>query len=211
MQKFCSKKYNILYPYKKKLYLNITNRCPIKCSYCIKYKWQWKFRSHYLKLAKEPSFKEIILLLSKYNINKYKEIVFCGYGEPFMRFYLLKKVAQWIKKNYPKTKIRVNTNGLGNVINKQNVCKSLNKIIDTISVSFNAHNETVYSKLHKTKISRPLQKIIGFIKNCKKYVNNVTITTIQHPLIDKEKIKSTAKKLGVNFRNRKYLNQYEPK
>jgi TatD DNase family protein len=201
---------SIVYKYKNNLYLNITNKCPVKCSYCVKFRWKKLFRGYNLGLNKEPSFKEIIdelkkELLSNPNI---KEIVFCGYGEPLMRWRIVKKIASWIKKNYPnKYKIRVNTNGLANA----DICKHIKNYIDSISISLNAHDEDVYLKLHKTKIKNPFEKILEFIKQAKKNIKEVVVTTIEHPMIDVNKVKDIAKSLKVKFRKREYLTSYEEK
>jgi len=201
-------KQQIVYKYKDNLYLNITNRCPVVCSYCIKYKWNMLFRGYNLSLKKEPSVRDIIRDLDKRlkEEKSIKEIVFCGYGEPLMRLNVVKKVSMWIKKNYPNVKVRVNTNGLAETYNKINVCKELTGLVDKISVSLNAHNEKVYNSLHKTKIKSPFKKIIEFVKQAQKYIPEVVVTTIKHPEIDVEKVRQIAKKLGVKFKKRKYLN-----
>lgn len=200
-------KQQIVYKYKDNLYLNITNRCPVVCSYCIKYKWNMLFRGYNLGLKKEPSVRDIIRDLDKRlkEEKSIKEIVFCGYGEPLMRLNVVKKVSMWIKKNYPNVKVRANTNGLAETYNKINVCKELNGLVDKISVSLNAHNEKVYNSLHKTKIKSPFKKIIEFVKQAQKYIPEVVVTTIKHPEIDVEKVRQIAKKLGVKFKKRKYL------
>jgi len=202
---------SIVYKYKNNLYINITNRCPVICSYCIKIRWRKLFRGYNLGLDKEPSFKEICNLLEKKLItqNNIKEIVFCGYGEPLMRWKLVKKIALWIKTKFPnKFKIRVNTSGLSNAWYKTNICFHLKYVINSISVSLNAHNEAVYLKLHKTKIKNPFNKIIEFVKQAKKYIKEVSITTINHPMIDVDKVRDIAKQLGVKFKMRKYLTYY---
>ncbi len=205
------KNYKVVYPYKKNLYINLTNRCPVKCSYCIKYRWDWQFRGYNLFLPKEPSYEEIISELNKYmKKNQLKEVVFCGYGEPLLRANIVKKVALWVKKNFPNIIVRINTNGLSN-ITKKNVLKELQFLVDVVSVSLNAHDSKTYNKLHETKIKQPFKKILQFIRDCKKYIPKVIITTIRHPEIDINKVKNIAKKLKVKFRTRKYLTKYEPR
>jgi TatD family-associated radical SAM protein len=204
----------IVYKYKNNLYINITNRCPVKCSYCIKFRWKKLFRGYNLGLDKEPSFKEICNELEKKLVlyPDIKEIIFCGYGEPLLRWKIVKKVALWIKKNYfNKYKIRVNTNGLANAWYKMNICKHIKDYVDSISVSLNAHNEEVYLKLHRTNINKPFDKIIKFIKQAKKDIKEVIVTTIAHPMIDVNKVRTIAKQLGVKFKLRKYLTSYERK
>lgn len=203
-------KANIVYQYKNGLYINITNRCPVKCSYCIKYKWKLKFRGYYLGLNKEPTKKQILVELEK-QIKLYpnvKEIVFCGYGEPLLRYKLVLEISKWIKEKFPYLKIRINTNGLANAYYKKNILQKLKGYVDTISTSLNAHNEKVYAKLHTTKITLPFNKILKFIKQAKQYFPQVIITTINHPEIDVKKVKLIAKKLKVKFKLRPYLTAY---
>ena len=199
---------NIIYKYKNNLYLNITNKCPVKCSYCIKFRWKKFFRGYNLSLYKEPNLKQICNALNKKLMihPNVEEIVFCGYGEPLLRWRIVKQVALWIKKKYPnKYKIRVNTSGLASAYCRLNVCRLIKNAVDSISISLNAHNEDIYLKLHKTSIDKPFDKIIRFIEQAKKYISEVVVTTINHPLIDINKAKQIAKKIGVKFKLRKYL------
>ncbi|MEN3014375.1 MAG: TatD family nuclease-associated radical SAM protein [Endomicrobiia bacterium] len=200
---------DIVYFFKNNLYINLTNRCLVKCSYCIKYKWNFKFYGYDLKLKREPTFKEIIKNLSE-KLKKYsdiKEVVFCGYGDPLLRWKEILKISKWIKNNYPGLKIRINTNGLADEYLKknENVYEELKNVVDVVSISLNAHNERTFKLLHKTNIRSPFKKIISFIKKSKKYFPEVIITSITHPLVDIKKIKSLSKKLKVKFKEREYF------
>lgn len=203
----------VVYKYKDALYINITNRCPVKCKYCIKYRWKLKFRGYYLGLKKEPTKNQVITELKK-QIKIYpdvKEIVFCGYGEPLLRWKLVKQVSKWIKKNFPMLKVRINTNGLANAYHAMDVLKELKDFVDAVSVSLNAHDEKTYAKLHETKIVHPFEKIIEFVKQAKQYFPQVVVTTIKHPEIDINKMKKLVKKLNVKFKIRPYLTSYQSK
>lgn len=198
---------DIVYFFKNNLYINLTNRCLVKCSYCIKYKWNYNFYEYNFKLNKEPTYKEIIhkLTLKLKEYPKVKEIVFCGYGEPLIRWKEVIRISKWIKNNYPHIKIRINTTGLADGYFKKNIYKELAGIIDTISISLNAHNEKTFNLLHKSKIPSAFHKIISSIKKAKKYFPEVIVTTIKHPAIDIAKIKCLAKKLKVEFKERDYF------
>lgn len=160
-----------------------------------------------LGLKKEPSIDKVKKAIKKEISlhNSLKEIVFCGYGEPLLRWQAVKKISSWIKQNYPQIKIRVNTNGLAAAYAKVNICRELAGVIDSISVSLNAHDERTYQKLHKTSIKQPFKKIINFIKQAKKYMPEVIITTISHPQIKIDKVKSIAEKLKVKFKLREFF------
>lgn len=202
-----TKKGVVVYKYKNNLYINLTNRCCVKCSYCIKYKWNKIFRGYNLGLNHEPEITEIKNAIKKKLSSdiRIKEVVFCGYGEPLLRWETVKEVSLWIKQNFPKYKIRVNTNGLAAAYTKTNICKELSSVVDSISVSLNAHDEKSYLKLHKTSIKQPFKKILNFIKQAKKYIPEVTVTTIKHPQINIVKVKNIVNKLKVKFKVRKYF------
>lgn len=197
---------NIVYFFKNNLYINLTNRCLVKCSYCIKYKWNFNFYGYNLKLDKEPTYKDVIKDLTL-KLKKYpdvKEIVFCGYGDPLIRWKQVAKISKWIKENYPHIKIRVNTNGLATAYFNENILEKLKGLVDKIYVSLNAHNEKTFGLLHKTKIKKPFNKILSFIKKAKKYIPLVVVTTIQHPQIDIAKVKKIAQELNVEYLPREY-------
>lgn len=197
---------NIVYFFKNNLYINLTNRCLVRCSYCIKYKWNFNFYGYNLKLNKEPNSKEVIKELTT-KLKEYpdvKEIVFCGYGDPLIRWKEVAKISRWIKDNFPHIKIRVNTNGLAVAYFKENIQEKLKNLIDKIYISLNAHDEKTFNLLHKTKIPSAFKKIISFIKSSKKYFPEVAVTTIKHSLIDIKKVKKIADKLKVKFIEREY-------
>ncbi len=167
-------KESIVYPYKGNLYINLTNRCPARCCFCIKYKWGYQFRGYNLKLSHEPTAREIIkLLTTTYLPERYKEIVFCGYGEPFLRLNTLREVASWLKKN--NSRVRIDTIGYANLIYKRNILPTLKGLIDAISISLNAENEEKYLSLCRPKYGKgTYPAVIDFIRECKKYIPEVT-------------------------------------
>ncbi len=202
---------DIVYPYKENLYINLTNRCPARCCFCIKYKWGYRFRGYNLKLSSEPTAEEVIKLLqTKFLPHKYKEVVFCGYGEPFLRLETLKRIAQWLKKK--KSKVRVDTIGYANLIYKRNILPEIKKLFDAISISLNAENEEKYLTLCRPKYGKgTYPAVLDFIFQCKKYLPHVVVTAIAMPGIDLDKCSKIADSLGVEFRSRPYLTKYEEK
>lgn len=204
-------KNSIVYTYKGNLYINLTNRCPTRCTFCIKYKWHYRYRGSSLKLSSEPSAGEIIQALKdKFPLNKYKEIVFCGYGEPFMRLETLKTVAHWLKKN--KAKVRVDTIGVANLTYGRNILPELKGLLDAISISLNAENEEKYLLLCRPKYGRgTYQAVLDFVRECKKYIPQVILTAVAMPGINLDKCRKIAENLEVGFRARPYLDGYEDK
>ena len=88
--------------------------------------------------------KEVIDEFAKFNMEDYDEVVFCGFGEPTEAFDVLKEVASYVKKTYNKP-IRINTNGVGNLINKRDIVPEMEGIIDTVSISLNDPDKKRYN------------------------------------------------------------------
>src|SRR5665213_795671 len=104
------------------LYVNLTNRCPTACAFCLKFSSEWRFEGSNLKLQKEPTTQEILREI-KVAAPK-KEIVFCGYGEPTCRLETLSAVG-WNLKRQGFRSLRLNTIGLGNLIHGKDIVPSL--------------------------------------------------------------------------------------
>ncbi|OGW41193.1 MAG: radical SAM protein [Nitrospirae bacterium RBG_13_39_12] len=193
-----SEKGKIAYKIRNTLYLNITNRCTNKCSFCIRFHSDY-VKGHNLRLSEEPSEEEIKSAIG--DPSQYKEIVFCGYGEPLLRLDLVKNVAAWIKKN--KGKVRINTNGHGNLIHGRNIVPELKGIVDRISISLDAHDEKTYAKICRPVFKNAFKEILSFIKEAKKFISEVTVTVVTLEGVNIDKSKKIAENLGVNFRLRK--------
>ncbi|MDD5021418.1 MAG: TatD family nuclease-associated radical SAM protein [Endomicrobiaceae bacterium] len=194
------------YKYGNSLYLNITNRCMMACPYCIKQKWAGKFRGDSLNLSKEPTSQEVIN--SIIDPLKYNEIVFCGYGDALIRLEEVKEIATWIKSKGGK--VRINTAGLANKFHNRNILPELKGLIDVISVSLNGSTPQEHNKFNNPMFKeKSFDAIIDFIKLAKNYIPIVIVTAVELPELDTKKIKQIANSLGVTFRSRQYLDEYE--
>ena len=128
----------ISYEVGKNLYINLTNKCPCACTFCIRTHADGAYGSAPLWLEHEPSLDEIFDNLAKRDLSKYDEIVFCGYGEPTERVSDVVTVAKALRMVRKCPKLRINTNGLGDLINGRSVAAELCEVMDTVSVSLNA-------------------------------------------------------------------------
>jgi len=121
----------ILYEVHDNLYVNMTNKCPCACTFCLRQTRDEMNHSGSLWLEREPSVEEVKNEFSKFDMNKYKEVVFCGFGEPTERLDDVLEVCRFIKDKYNKT-IRINTNGLADLIHKKNTAP----MFDGLSILF---------------------------------------------------------------------------
>jgi TatD DNase family protein len=192
-----SEKGEIAYKIRENLYLNITNRCTNKCSFCIRFHSDY-VKGHNLRLSDEPTEAEIKDAIG--DPAQHKEVVFCGYGEPFLRVDLLESIAGWIKQH--NGKVRINTNGHGNMIHGRNVLPELRGIVDSISISLDAHNEEVYNRICKPAFHNAFQGVLDFIKESRKIIPDVQVTVVAFDGVDIEKCRMIAHDLGVELRVR---------
>lgn len=194
----------ITYQIGNSLYLNITNRCTNKCDFCIRYKAKLFNSRHELWLKKEPTAGEVIKAIG--DPKKYDEIVFCGYGEPLMRLDAVKEISSWVKSNGGR--VRIDTNGHGNLINKRNILPELKGIVDAVSISLNAQDPKTYEKLcHPDFGEASFDAIIEFAREAKKYIPDVELSVVGISGVDAKKAKEIADGLGVSFRIRTYYEQ----
>jgi len=190
----------ITYPIRNSLYLNITNRCTAACTFCVRYHTDF-VKGHNLRLGEEPTAEALIKEIG--DPTRYAEIVFCGYGEPMLRLDVVKIVAAEVKRRGGK--VRVDTNGHANLIHKRNVLPELAGLVDAVSVSLNAQNAEVY-----TRISQPsfgigtYEAVKDFIRTAKQYIPDVTATVVTAPDVDVESCRRIVEELGVKFRVREY-------
>lgn len=196
----------ISYPIRNSLYLNLTNRCTSECAFCVRYKTDF-VKGHNLRLQKEPELAEILNELK--DVAKYQEVVFCGFGEPLIRLDLIKEISKNLKSR--GIKVRIDTNGHGNLIHKRNILPELKGLVDSMSISLNAENEEKYFKIcHPSFGKGTYLKVIEFIKEAKKYIPEINVSVVDLPAaaglpeVDIEKCKSVARELGVGFRLREY-------
>ncbi|RJQ41036.1 MAG: YchF/TatD family DNA exonuclease [Nitrospiraceae bacterium] len=188
----------IAYKIRDSLYLNITNRCTNKCSFCVRFHSDY-VKGHNLRLSAEPTEEEIKTAIG--DPSQYKEIVFCGYGEPFLRFDIVKNIAALIKERGGR--VRINTNGHGSIINRRNILPELKGLVDVISVSLDAQDEKVYDRICAPDFKNAFHEVTAFIKESKKYIPDVQATVVEMEGVDVEKCRKITDELGVKLRVRK--------
>ena len=198
---------NITYHVKSAIYANLTNRCPCACTFCLRQFGPGAHGSVPLWLEREPTAEEVCEDLKKWNWRKYKELVFCGYGEPTERLDALVEVAKWMRKNHPEVKIRVNTNGLGDLIWGRDITADL-MVVDIVSVSLNTDDAQEYEKVCRPKFGAaayPAMKT--FTQNAARRGIKVVMTIVDEPVTTKEqqaRCEAIAENLGATLRIRPY-------
>lgn len=194
---------DVLYDYGRGLYANITNRCPCRCEFCIRTMTDSLGSADSLWLKREPSVAEVVAMLQDWELSAYDELVFCGYGEPMVRLDELLAISKYVKEN-THLKIRINTNGLSDLIHGRETAKELAGIVDTVSVSLNQCDPTKYAALcHPEFGERAFEAILNFTREVQKYVPHVAMSVVNViPEEDVDACRKIAENLGINLRVR---------
>ena len=223
----------LVYTLEGKIYINLTNRCTNDCIFCLRNDkddvvgqtlWlddenstakdvieQFEEICHH-KMAKRSSQSHYNEITTSHSANVPRndtnEVIFCGYGEPMLKFDVLKEVASYIKKNYPNIKIRVNTNGHANYVYKRNVVPELKGLVDEFSVSLNGATKEEYDKYSQPKFEEAYNEMKNFIKACADENISVVASVVdgykgEH--LNLKKCEQIASNLGAKFRVREWI------
>ena len=191
----------IAYKLKNSLYLNITIRCNADCIFCDR-KGEAIVKGHNLKIDKEPSVQEVLDAIG--GPENYEEIVFCGYGEPTIRLDVIKEVARWVKEKGGR--VRLNTDGHGNVINHRNIVSELVGLIDSVSISLNSIDPGQYGELMRLDGEKYHAAMVDFARECVKQLPEVVMTVVGMHDIDIAAAREFVQKnIGAGFRVRPYF------
>ncbi len=196
----------LVYELDKKIYINLTNRCTNECIFCLRQDKDDVCGQELWLDSEDFTSEDVIGQLKKFNLSS--EVIFCGYGEPMLKFEVLRQVAKYIKETYSEIKIRVNTNGHANFIYKKNVVPELVGLVDEFSVSLNASNSEEYDELSQPKFENAYDEVKKFIK-CSADAGIETVASIvdgyKGRRLDVEKCREIAESLGAKLRVREWI------
>lgn len=193
-----------IYAYKigGNLYLNLTNRCSNRCTFCVRDK-SGEYEGYYLWLkGGEPSVEQVIKAIG--DPAQYNEIVFCGYGEPTYRLYIMLEICDFIHSSGGKT--RLNTNGHGSLINGRNIAPELAGKLDGVNISLNAPDVENYNAVCRPQIEGAYEALLEFAKDCKRAGVNCWFSVVDCIGNEQlEKCKKIAQDTGIPLRIREYI------
>ena len=160
------------------LYVNLTNRCPCACTFCIRQNGDGVYGSDSLWLKREPTADEVCAAIEE-SLGDCTELVFCGYGEPTERLDMLLEVAARFKRVHPFLPIRVNTNGLSDLIAGEPTAHRFKGLVDTVSISLNAPTAEEYVALCRPKFgAAAYPALLKFAEEVKGFVKDVVLTVV---------------------------------
>ena len=198
----------ITYQVKDSVYVNLTNRCPCNCTFCLRRNGPGVFGSDPLWLEREPTVDEVVESLDKWDYGRFREVVFCGYGEPTERLDVLLAAAGHLKKRDASLRIRVNTNGLSDLVNGRPTAKLFAGKVDCLSISLNTDDPAEYLAVCRPKFGEAAYPaMLAFAKAAASSVPDVVMTVVGEPVTDRakqERCRALAEGLGARLRVRPY-------
>ncbi len=197
----------ILYRVHNGLYVNLTNRCPCACTFCLRQSTDRVGASDSLWLDHEPSAQEVIAEFAKFDMSDYEEVVFCGFGEPTEALPVLLEVAGYVKETYPGMPVRLNTNGLGNLIWGRDITPDFEGLLDTVSISLNSPDPERYLELTQSRFGEgSFEAVLEFAGLCVQRVPHVVMTTVETTITrdEEEECRRICDEAGTVYRIREW-------
>jgi len=189
----------ISYTIGDRLYLNITDRCTLQCAFCPKHNGSNRVHDYDLTLDHRPSIEEIIASID--DPANYREVVFCGYGEPTLRLKVLLATARHIKADGGR--VRINTDGLANLFHKRNVLPEMAPWVDALSVSMNVQHPALYARHCRPALPGSFEAMLDFLAEAPRHIADVTATAIDGlEDVDIDACRALAEQRGAKFRRR---------
>jgi TatD DNase family protein len=175
----------------QRLYLNATNRCTNRCSFCVR-NYSRGLGGAALWGGPEPDFKELRdAVLARSSLSEIAEFIWCGFGEPTFRLDLIMESASWLRSG--GAKIRLNTNGHACLIHGRDVLPELSAAVDEVSISLNAPDLPRYLELCKPDFSglAPApdvcwNSLLDFISRAPAFFKSVQASVVGFVLTDDE-------------------------
>ncbi|MBI3898217.1 MAG: radical SAM protein [Gammaproteobacteria bacterium] len=180
-------------------YLNVTNRCTLRCRFRPTLNGCWTTHGDTLRLQREPTVDEIVVAAG--DAERYEQIVFCGFGEPTLRLYDVLEASRQLRRH--GAVIRIDTDGLANLVHERDITPDLEGIVDALSVSLNAHNAEVYARHCRPIHPHSYEAMLDFVARAREFVPDITLTAIDGlPEVDIAACRDIAYRLGLRFRRR---------
>ena len=197
----------MLYTVGDKIYVNLTNRCPCACTFCLRQNADSVYGSDPLWLDREPTVEEVLSAIREKNPAHYREIVFCGYGEPTCRFYDLIAICRALRGE-TDTPIRLNTNGQLLLAEGEGAVEEMRGCFDTVSISLNEATPALYDAVcHSEYGEAAFPSILAFAKRVKGVVPHVCFSVVDTFLspASLDACRTIASDLGIPLRVRTYI------
>lgn len=194
----------ITYSYGDNLYVNTTNRCDMHCDFCLRQLGDGVGEANSLWLEREPTREEIWADIQKRDLSAFRELVFCGYGEPTYRLHDILWVCDQVRA-CSAIPIRMDTNGHGDLIWGENVAPLFQGRFNTVSISLNAKDRETYLRRCAPEYETGYEAMLSFAREIQKYVPRVVLSVVDCiPPEEIEACRKVCEDIGAEYRVRIY-------
>jgi TatD DNase family protein len=199
----------LAYPIRHSLYVNLTSRCTLGCTFCPKIERRdWWVKGHWLRLGRDPSVADLLAAIGAELARRPElvEIVFVGLGEPTLRLDDPTEIARALRTEHAgRYRLRADTDGLANLVYGRNVAVELAEVLDAVCVSINAADAETYQKLCPSKYGAAAWEAAKSFAVCAREAGlEVTASVVGVPGLDLDACRRVAEELGATFRHRRY-------
>ena len=198
----------VTYLVKNAVYVNLTNRCPCACTFCLRQNGRSVYGAPDLWLEREPDLDEVVASLETWDWSRFTECVFCGYGEPTERLDVLLAAAEHMKREHPGVRIRVNTNGLSDLIAGAPTAARFAGRVDCLSISLNTDDAAEYLAVCRPKFGEAAwPAMLKFAEEAVRAVPEVVMTVVGEPVTSPEKqarCRAICERIGARLRVRPF-------
>ena len=142
--------------------------------------------------------------LDQKDLSRYGEVVFCGFGEPTEALPVLLETADELKRRGAGN-VRINTNGLGNLVNRRDITPEFEGRIDTVSISLNTPDADAYLRLVHPRFGKgSFEALVEFARGCTRFVPHVILTTVERTITKEQEAQcaSLCRSVGAEYRIR---------
>ena len=170
----------ITYQVLQSIYVNITNRCPCACTFCLRKNADGVYGSDSLWLEREPTERLDVLLAA----------------------------AAHLKSLPLAPRVRVNTNGLSDLVNGKPTAALFAGKVDCLSISLNTDDPAEYLAVCRPKFGdAAYPALLEFAREAVDAVPEVVMTVVGEPITDlakQSRCRAIAESLGARLRVRPY-------
>lgn len=200
----------ITYEYEGALYVNLTNRCDCACIFCLRHNaHKGSIYADDLWLDHEPTEEEALADLLRRDLSAYRELVFCGFGEPMLRWDTIAALIDALKrrvKNLPP--VRINTNGHAELLLGRDVTAELPGRVDVCSISLNGSTAEEYVSVTRSRDgAQAYTAMLTFARRAAAAGVRVVMTVVDKDKTPEEiaACRALAEGLGAELRVREYI------